>query len=422
MFHEMEHLLPYGSLRVAGPQEQMVHRTTPGTYLPSGDLCHGAHCMGEKMVRRQTQCNGPLREDIVDVSHETAIWGGCVFNELGAFITRSVSRLWPTVPGGALDGLPVVFNRPNYPPFGMVPQAPALVNEWMAALPIPEVGLPNQGAVLFKRLLVPEPAWRIGAWIAPELRDIHLYVRERMEVPYTASHDVLWLSRSRLDHAQRAYDESLLEWLLGDRITRIHPQALTLVELVGLLENSQVVAGIAADTFHMLMVTREPPDCFCLSRYASHPMLDAQIRLLDAEASSPPPLLAGTMSMRRARKSGRIFPGDHRVLIPETLRSMSSCILPDLLDDPRLEAVARLNRAGGRSGPSALEDELDATMAQVLREPFSFGNRLALAALFEDRGLRDCAAEQYSMVAELSEDSDQVRHAMRRKEALGCVS
>ena len=59
------------------------------------------------------------------------------------------------------------------------------------------VELVEQGAVRFSQALVPEPAWRLGGWTAPEIRDIHRHARlglavERFEKsPYPAQHRYL---------------------------------------------------------------------------------------------------------------------------------------------------------------------------------------------------------------------------------------
>ena len=112
-------------------------------------------------------------------------------------------------------------------------------------------------------MLVPEPAWRINAWIAPEIRDIHLHAREGLDVTPTAGNGVTWLSRSkRLGRYRVPYDERLLEWLIEPYVTILRPETMNLAEQVAAFEGSRAVAGVIGSAFYTLLMTTRQPDCF----------------------------------------------------------------------------------------------------------------------------------------------------------------
>jgi hypothetical protein len=387
-------ILPPDSLDISDAQEQVVARCIPGAYRPDGGLSeHTLRSAVEMAAKHNTAPSGPSLDEVVDVSDESVVWGGNIVGGYGNFLTESVSRLWPLLPGGRLEGSRVVFTTPRSPTFATV---------WLTAFGTRTVELPEQGAIRFRRTRIPEPAWQIGNWIAPEFRDVHLHARRGLEVPTTPRHDLLWLSRWKLDRDSVPYDEALFEWLLGSHATPVHLEAMTLGEQVGVLERSRAIAGIAGGAFHTLLLTVKPPDCLYLSAAMDRSIYTGPQLLIGANATFALALF-NTMRMRRARESGRLFPGSYRVHIPAALRAFEASILPDLNDDRRLAVFAEADRDAGAPNAETIGDELDTAVMRVLRDPFSFDDRMALAAIFEDRNLTRCAAEQYVMVAELSE-------------------
>lgn len=402
-------ILPRGSLGVSEPREQFVVRSIPGAFGPDGALTDETlRSLMEKVLRDNAVPDRLPLDTPAGVHSEGVVWGGNIMDRYGHFLVETVSRLWPVLPGAELEGLPVVFTTPRNPPF---------VGEWLAAFGAQTVELPEDGAVRFERMYIPEPAWRLGRWIAPELRDIHLQARRGMSIPPAPRHDVLWLSRSRLVKERVAYDERLLEWLLGDRVTPVHLETMTLAEQVGLLESSRAVAGISGSAFHTLLLTVEPPDCLYLSPSMDRANYATQHRLMETEATFEL-AVASTMRMRRTRQRTRIFPGGYRVLIPEALRAFESSVLPTLLEDPRLAAFAHAGAGQGGGTREALGDDLDEAVMRILLEPFSFDARMTLGALFEERGLTRCALEQYAMVADLSDDVAEQARATERQAPL----
>jgi hypothetical protein len=329
---------------------------------------------------------------VVETRAEDVVWGGQATAPYGHFLTESVSRLWPLVAGGELEGLPVVFARPPTAQFA---------REWLDAFGVPVVELPQEGAVRFTRMFVPEPAWRLGAWIAPEIRDIHLHARRGLKAPdppHSNHSDVLWLSRSGLEPDRVAYDEALLEWLLGDRITAISPEALTLAEQVAAIEGSRAVAGVIGSAFHSLLMANAPPDCLYLCPPWDRPAYAAQHRFLEGTATFVHALDVATKT-RRARE-GLAFPAAYRILIPETLRALDRTVLPGMLEDPRVAAFAE----PAKHPQAAASAGIDAAAAQVLRDPLAIDPRIGLAEIFEAEGVERCAEEQFAIAAALAEE------------------
>lgn len=393
---------PRGSLALSGPRDLIVSPGVVGAYERDGTVAEDTLRAILESAFRPDQVPSTLAPDaVVETREEEVVWGGQATAPYGHFLTESVSRLWPLVAGGAVEGRPAVFAKPPATPFA---------REWLDAFGAPIVELPQEGAVRFTRMFVPEPAWRLGAWIAPEIRDIHLQARSGLGISEPA-HDnrseVLWLSRSGLEPGRIAYDEALLEWLLGDRVRVIRPETLTLAEQVAAIEGSRAVAGVIGSAFHTLLLASAPPDCLYLCPPWDRPAYAAQHRFLEGTATFVHALDVATKT-RRARE-GLAFPAAYRILIPETLRALDRTVLPGLLGDPRIAAFAepaKHRQAVGRSGDS------DAAIAQMLLEPLAVKPRTNLGEIFEAEGLARCAQEQFAIAAALAED--RVRVTPRR--------
>jgi Glycosyltransferase 61 len=324
------------------------------------------------------------------VIDEDVVWGGPIVNHYGHFLTESVARLWPVLPGGELSGTPVVFTTPT---------SRGYAREWLQAFGARTIELPQRGLTLFKRLIVPEPAWRLNAWVAPEIRDIHLHAREGMELPEIPAREILWLSRSALYRPQRTYDERFLEWILDRQISSIHPETMSLAEQVAAVEASDAVAGIIGSAFHTVLMARRPPKCvyLCPGRVMSTYL--AQDELLGDVGAFAQSL--ATTQMKTLTKFR--LAGTYRVSIPETLRSLRRC-LPSLVEDSRIDALA-LPETWRASLTGSSEEQLERAAVGVVLDPLSIRARINLATQFEACGDQLRALEQYTIVADLSEEN-----------------
>jgi hypothetical protein len=331
-------------------------------------------------------------EGVVQVHEEEAVWGGNVIGHYGHFLTESVARLWPVLPGAELEGRPVVFTTPREQLF---------VRDWLRAFGVRTVDLPERGLVRFTRMYVPQPALRHGAWIAPEIREIHLHARRGLDLPPSPPRDVLWLSRSKLERDHVAYDEVLLEWLLGTHVSIVNPETMTLAAQVAAFEGARAVAGVVGSAFHTLLLAAKPPDCLYLCPPWERPAYPAQHRYLDSKATFVQALAVA--ARRRRARDGIAFPGAYRVLVPESLRALSETVLPELLEDSRLAAFADLQGRAQQDGGD-FEGDLDGAVARVLTEPLAIEPRVNLATMLEAEGLTHCADEQRLVIADLSEE------------------
>jgi hypothetical protein len=385
-------LRPRESLNLSEPRELVVDRSIPGAYRADGSVAKDT-----LRAMLESAFTGPVpatlaADNVVEVHDDEVVWGGNIMGHYGHFLTESVSRLWPVLPGARLEGMPVVLTTPKATPF---------VLQWLEAFGAPVVQLPDRGAVRFTRMVVPEPALRHGAWISPAIRDIHLHVRRGLDVERPATRDVVWLSRSKLGPNRVPYDEGLLEWLIRDHVTVISPETMTVAEQVAALEGSRGVAGVCGSAFHTLLMTDPVPDCLYLCPPWDRQAYPAQHRVLGGKATFVDALSIAA-SQRRARE-GVAFPGAYRLLIPETLRALSATLLPDLLDDPRLAAFADIG-SSRRGGGRAFSNELDAAVARMLLDPLAIEPRVELGAMFEAQELTGCALEQSAVVADLAYD------------------
>jgi hypothetical protein len=289
--------------------------------------------------------------------------------------------------------MPVVFTTPRKAPY---------VHDWLQAFGAQVVELPEEGAVRFKRMYVPETAWRLNAWIAPEIRDVHLHARSNLELPESPRYDVLWLSRAGLGPFRIPYDEGLLEWILGDQVTSIRPDTMTLAEQVAALEASRAVAGVVGSAFHTLLMTAETPECLYLCPPWDKGAFPAQHQFLDANATFAKALSVAAWTTR-VRTKGIFFPGGYRMSIPDALNALSATVHPTLLDDARLAVFAKPEQRGHHS---ALVSELDKLVLEVLLDPLSMEVRRRLGAAFAAEGLDRFADEQLAMVADLTDPDE----------------
>lgn len=384
---------PRGSLVVSGPRELLAKRGVAAAFNPDRSPAHDTRVWPNRRLDRISVPDRLPNEPIVEVNDEEVVWGGCVQPHYGHFLTESVSRLWPLLPGGELEGMPVVCMRPSQKRHE---------REWDEAFGVRPIALPEHGVVRFTKMFVPEPAWMLPrAWIAPEIRDIHLHARQNLDVPKVSPQGVLWLSRSELHRKQRAYDEALLEWMLADHVTLVHPQEKGLAEQVALIEASDAVAGLVGSAFHTLLTVLEPPDSFLLCKSVVPSAFVTQSDLLNTNSIFIQALADAEMHRRRRPLSL----GGKRVLIPEALRALSASLLSQLREDPRVAPFAHPESLLPRAARYAGKTEMETAVAKVLLDPYSAQARIRLAELFGARELDRCALEQYAIVAEMSDDS-----------------
>jgi hypothetical protein len=380
----------------------------PGAYERNGELAEDTLCFWGSGPQRHIRGQSPPPEQPLDrradwVCDEPVVWAGVTFSHYGHFAVESVGRLWPVLPGAGLEGLPVV--TPGLP-WGRV------IHEWFGAFGARRIELPKEGAIRFKRMYVPEPAWRVDAWVAPEIREIHLQVRRNLEIKPVPRCGVLWLSRSRMARERCAYDECLIEWILARHVTVFHPEAKSLAEQIAAIEASDFVAGVVGSAFHSMLTIQAPPRCIylCSGTETTHGSLHepqgayvVQDQLLKANGRflyvcAP----TGVTDYCFPADHRLTFPASHRILIPETLWALREAALPDLFDDPRAFALAHPDRV--RQRLNSRGPDLVHAVAEMLLEPLSADARMAAGLAFEAEGLNRCAIEQFMTAADLGDN------------------
>lgn len=393
------------SLGLSPPRDLTVVASVPGAYEPNGALAEDTVCFwGSGRFLHVRGKNPPPQQPcgrVMDrLYDEPVVWAGVTFSHYGHFAVESVGRLWPVLSGRRLEGLPMVVPGPVW---GKV------IHEWLSAFGAARIEPPEGSAIRFKRMYVPEPAWRVDAWVSPEIRDIHLQVRRNLKIEPGPRRHVLWLSRSRLKRERRTYDECLLEWILAEHVSVFHPERHSLAEQIAAMEASEFVAGVIGSAFHSLLTTQSPPRCIYLcpgtamahgSLYEPQGAYLVQDQLLNNNGRFLYVCAPTGVEDYCFPSGGRLtFPGAHRILIPETLRALREAALPDLLDDP---CAFRLAYPGCalRNGPNS---DLVSAAAAMLCDPLSADARMALGLRFEAQGLSSCAYEQFMTAADLSD-------------------
>lgn len=380
-----------GELKISGPRELLAKQPFPTAFHPDRSVALDTRFWPDRLPELVPESLPD--EPVVMNCEEEVVWGGCVQSHFGHFLTESVARLWPLLPGGELEGLQVVCS---------VPSSKRYEREWAEAFGVQMVTAPSDGIGRFTRMFVPEPAWLLNAWIAPEIRDIHIHARRGMDVPTLPRQGILWLSRSALPRKERAYDELLLEWLLSEYVTVTHPETKTLVEQIAAIEASDGVAGLVGSAFHTLLAARQPPDCLLLCRSRELKHYVAQDRLLNTNGTFVQAVVS--TEMHRRRRSGSL--GGYRVLIPEALRALSTTLLPALRDDPQIAPLMHPEYLLSEAARNDQADDIHTAVAKVLLDPYWALARMKLGAMFAERDLDRCALEQFLIVAELSNKSE----------------
>src|SRR5262249_4320432 len=134
-----------GSLSISGERELLVTRSSFGAYQPDGSLARDTlRVWGDEYP----DIGGPLAPEslppdvnVVRTVAEPVVWAGGISNHYGHFLTEFVSRLWPLLPNGAANGLPVVYCGLGEWGF---------VSDWLNAFGLRTVDLPEHGVVRFK--------------------------------------------------------------------------------------------------------------------------------------------------------------------------------------------------------------------------------------------------------------------------------
>jgi hypothetical protein len=328
--------------------------------------------------------------EVVATSEEEVVWGGFMARHYGHFLMESVARLWAVLPGAQLHGRRIVFSSMHDLGYAV---------DWLTAAGVQMVKLPAVGAVQFSRIAIPEPALRIAAWAAPEMRDIHLHVRHNMTIEDIPQQDVLWFSRSKLEPDQTAYDELLFEWLLRDHLRVIHPETMPLAEQLAALEGARLVVGVLGSAFHTLLMVDSVPDYVVLCGRTVPSAYVCQDALLKGKGK----FLQSLAQARMQERKGLRFPTGMRLLIPETIRALGELSVGALSEDARIEAVVRPSRLWSILGSHSEERGIMTAVAGVLLDPHSISARMRLGSFFEDCELHELALEQFRCVADLAE-------------------
>lgn len=378
-----------GSLSLSEPRELLVTRGIRAGFRPDRTIDPetlrwwgpGAGSPIEDLAEKMPEI------EVVAEHEEVVVWGGCVIGHFGHFLIETASRFWPLLPGGECEGADVVLTTPSGPRF---------TREWLDGFGAPIFELPAEGAVRFLNVRVPEQAWRIDAYVTPEVREIHLKARDGLELPDTPASDVLWLSRTGIELDRRVRDEALLEWLLGERVSVIRPETLTLAGQVAALESTKAVTGSIGSAFHTQLMVRDVPDCVYLTPARVASPFAAQDWLLEQPSSFVQTMAIEQMQPRyEKRREG------HRLLVPESLRALGATMLEGLLDDSRLARFAHPELPAARIEDGDRPDpDLDRFVLRALLDSDSIDARMSLAGAFESAGLNQCALEQFFLVAD----------------------
>lgn len=381
-------LLPRGGLSLEGPKSLLVAGRFRGAYDLSGDLVSATCRHWGKNDYCPDKMPKSLEAKIEGVEDEEVVWGGAIVGHYGHFLTESVARLWAVLDGGPKAGTPIVF---------VAPQDKSTGHEWLAGFGGQRILLSAEETRRFTRVFIPDPAWQLNGWLAPEMRDVHLRVRDGIVAgrdPCTSEDGkrMIWLSRSQQPADRRPYDEALLEWILKDHVRIVKPEALPLADQIGAFESCDLAAGVVGSAFHTLLMAKEMPACVYICPERVRDAFVAQSSMLRATATFAHGLAAADSSKWEKPRSL----GAMRVLIPETLRTLGRSGLEELRADRSVSALCEPERDHGCEDREGMLSPI----AKVCLDPQSIEARLQLGLGFERLGEYDCALEQFRYCVE----------------------
>jgi len=375
-------------LHIDGPLDLRVRRSIPAAYHSDGTVSENTMRLWGGDGDRVDSVPERLDDaDVVDTVDDEVVWAGRLYSHYGHFLCEGVARLWPLLPGGSLAGRRAVFITPL--------QSPGFVHEWLDAFGVDVLELPAHGAVRFTRMMVPEPAWRLDAWVAPEIVSMHRHVRDRMTIPDTPARGVLWMSRSALDLDRTAFDERLLEAVVAGHVEIVRPESLALAEQIALIESSRGLAGIMGSAFHTLLLCKSHPKCVYVCPGTVASAFVAQDRLLGIESR-----FVDALELFSKDEAVRV-PHGYRVDIPAVVGALAKAVCPELRESLGLMDAEALAAAPEDRLPLG-DRELAEAIWMVLRQPASVEARTKLGERFGADGRSACAGEQSMAIAALS--------------------
>ena len=163
------------------------------------------------------------------------LYGGYFFDHFGHFLLESLARTWAVEEVGPMPFAWASGDPPN------AWQREVLV---LLGLDVPHA-FPRR-PTLFRRLVIPEPGYRIQGEFHP--RHARFLA---CDVPPDGTGERVWLSRTEAPLRHRSRGEAALQEALEARGWRIvHPQRLTVAEQLRLLAGPGVVAGLEGSAFH----------------------------------------------------------------------------------------------------------------------------------------------------------------------------
>lgn len=182
----------------------------------------------------ETEGFDPERIETVEEPH---IYGGYFFDHFGHFLLESLARAWVVEEVGRL-------------PFVWASGGPS--NGWqgeilsLLGLHVP-MRFPKR-PIRFRRLIVPEPGFRIqGIFHRRHARFLSCFSSDREG----GESGKVWLSRTEIRPEGRCPGErQLQQQLAAEGWEIVHPQRLSVVEQLRILSNASVVAGLEGSAFH----------------------------------------------------------------------------------------------------------------------------------------------------------------------------
>jgi hypothetical protein len=233
--------------RAGEPVRESCHLFIAGDIvLPAG--------LAAKYERQRQRHSSPQAEAIerllrkAEIVEESALFLGSFDGHYGHFLTDRTARFW------AHYTQPRELKRVAHPmaraqDAGTLPHVAAVCAS--VGLAGGDLGTPVR-PILYRHVLVPEPAFQNGHRIFPVADRVHVATAERLMPPGAAFGRPVYLSRRRLAGGiHDVADEAAVEALFEARgFTVLHPETMDLAGQIALFNSAPLIAGMAGSAFH----------------------------------------------------------------------------------------------------------------------------------------------------------------------------
>ncbi len=193
----------------------------------------------------------PFSENI-DIIDEEVVWLGYFWDFYGHFLSDSLGRLWYLIKKRSLK---VCFISKSDNTFIDFLRLFGLKDEQIIRVTKP---------LRFKRIIVPEPAFRYHDYYHESFKDILNEITADIK---PAEYKKIYLSRANYNPEVPTLGEKIIEKAFSNKGFKvIYPETLSIKSQISLMKGADIVAGTSGTSMHNVLFCRDGVRTICLNR------------------------------------------------------------------------------------------------------------------------------------------------------------